>query len=368
MRISIIGGGVVGLNIAYSLCESPVAKNSEIYLFETEPFLGHHTSTRNSEVIHAGFAYPPGTLKAQLCIEGNRKTYELLNKLGVPCKRCGKWIIAQNDEELSALENITANAKACGAAEMNFSSTKDALKAEPALYNICGALFSPQSGILDAAEYIKALEISLANKENISLIYPCKVTGISSSQIETTRGTMEFDIVINAAGLFADEIYKLSGGKRSFQIVPFKGEYYTWKKGYVNGLIYPVPRKFLTKDKDDPTKTGNFGIHLHRSINGDTLVGPSLIKIGTAKKTDYSIETPAEVFAEFVSPFIRDIRANDLTPFQAGNRPKLFEDGKPVADFQIFREENIIHLLGIESPGLTAAPAIAGYVVGMVKG
>lgn len=370
MIICIIGSGIIGLNIAYALCKSRPPRGSsektEIYLFEQEPYLGHHASTRNSEVIHAGLAYPPGSLKSKLCIEGNRLTYEILDELKVPLKKCGKWIIAIDDKELAALENMIGNAHRCGSETVHLSTVQKAQEAEPALHNIIGAAFSPETGIMDTAAYIKALEIALSHHKNMNFVYPCKVTGMDDKHIETTRGTTPYDIAINAAGLFADHIYKLSGGQRGLQIIPYKGEYYIWRKGKVNTLIYPVPRRFLEVNRDDLTKTSNFGIHAHKSISGDVMIGPSQIRLSPEQKTDYSITSSADSFAEAVAPYIKGINGSDLIPAQAGNRAKLFENDVPFEDFQIFREGNIIHLLGIESPGLTAAPAIAGHVKDMI--
>ena len=266
MRICIIGGGIVGLNIAYTLATSKMLKNSEIYLFETEPYLGHHASSRNSEVIHAGLSYPEGSLKARLCIEGKYLTYDLLKRLNVPVNRSGKWIIAINEDELEALEKMAANAHRCGATEVSMSKPREALAAEPSLQNITGAAYSPTSGIMDTAAYIKALEVALSNLNNVNLIFPCKIDWLGNDQLLSERGEMEYDIAINAAGLFADDIYRSAGGTKKYQIIPYKGEYYTWRSGRINSLIYPVPQKFLKANQNDPTKMGNFGIHLHRKV------------------------------------------------------------------------------------------------------
>lgn len=361
MRILIIGGGIVGLNIAYTLSGDC---GNEVYLFEQEPFLGHHASSRNSEVIHAGFAYPPNGLKAQLCIEGKNLTYELLAKLGVPVKRTGKWIVAVTPEEEEALHAMVKNAFESGlsAAEMSFVNPQKAMEAEPCLKDIRAAVFSSTSGIMDTASYIRALEVRLSNSRNVNLIYPCAVRGIDGGVAQTDRGEMEFDIIINSAGLFADEIYKMSGGVKNYQIIPFKGEYYLWRRGTVKTLVYPAPRRFFRNLASDPAKNSNFGIHLHRPLAGNALIGPSHVESPPSKKTDYSIASTPEEFERAISYYTKGVRAEDLTPHQAGNRAKLFLDGKPQGDYHIFREGSVIHLLGIESPGLTAAPAIARHV------
>lgn len=363
--IVIIGGGVVGLNIALAVSER---KLGDVFLLEKEPYLGHHTSTRNSEVVHAGFAYSPGSLKSTFCVEGNSLTYRLLDSLGVKCRRGGKWIVAYTDDEVAAIENIVKNASACGVRGMRRADPAEVLECSPLVARPKAALFSETSGIMDASGYMKALERALAMRDGVFLVYPCEVCGIDARRktfTTTKRGDMNYDILINAAGLFSDDIYRMAGGRRQLEIIPYKGEYYTWRHGGIEGLIYPVPRAFLPKS--DATLASNFGIHLHRTIGGELMVGPSQIKKGVADKEDYAIETPPEAFIEEVSPLVTERPgAEDLAPALAGNRPKLFEDGRAVADFEIFRDGDVIHLLGIESPGLTAAPAIARYVAGLI--
>jgi glycerol-3-phosphate dehydrogenase len=227
---------------------------------------------------------------------------------------------------------------------------------------------------MDAAAYMRALEVELSKKKNVQVIYPCKVNGIDkvTRTIETDRGGMQFDLLINSAGLWADEIHNMSCRNEDFQmcslyqVIPFKGEYYTWRKGHVQTMIYPVPSRFLKANDGDATLVSSMGIHTHRNIAGELLVGPSQVKERADKKDDYKIETPPEVFAKEISKFIKDIDARDLEPAYAGNRPKLYKDGHPIGDFHIFKEGNIIHLMGMESPALTAAPAIARYVIRMI--
>ncbi len=355
----------MGLNTALYLAETTT---HDIFLLEQEKFLGHHTSTRNSEVIHAGFAYPPESLKAKLCVEGNKLTYELLERLHVPYKKCGKWVIACNDAEDKALINAEENARACGVKGFKGSKVQRFYNAEPDAHGVTAVAFSESSGIMDASSYIRALEVALSSKPRVQIVYPCKVTNIDStkSTLETARGPIQYDILINSAGLWSDDVYKMCGGKIKFEIVPFKGEYYTWRKGRVQTMIYPVPRRFMPASKTDQTLISSMGIHMHRNIAGELFVGPSQVKSSPDKKDDYTIQTPPEVFAEAVSHFIKGLSAKDLEPAYAGNRPKLYKAGNPIGDFEIFKDGNIIHLLGMESPALTAAPAIARHVSALV--
>ncbi len=363
----------MGLNIALEFAARPelVEGQTEIFLIEKEKFLGHHTSTRNSEVIHAGFAYPPESLKSKLCVEGNYLTYELLDKLRVPYKKCGKWVIACGKDEDKALEAAEKNAHLSGVKEFKRVNVTEFYNAEPSACNVTSAAFSPISGIMDAASYIRALEVAISSYNNVNIIYPCRVTGIDSvkSTLETSRGSVQYDILINSAGLWADDIHDMACRNQDFQmcagyqIIPFKGEYYTWRKGRVQTMIYPVPRRFISSD---PSLVSSMGIHTHRNIAGELFVGPSQVKSSPDKKSDYTIETPPQVFAEGLSKFIKNVRAEDLEPAYAGNRPKLYKSGAPCGDFIFLKEANVIHLLGMESPALTAAPAIAKYVVKMV--
>lgn len=378
MRICIIGGGVVGLNIAYKLAGG----GDEIYLLEKEPYLGHHTSTRNSEVIHAGFAYPSDSLKAKFCLSGNPMTYTLLDKLGVPYKRYGKWIIACGEGDIAALDATFENAKKCNVPEFNYADVNELLKIEPDIHSVTKVIFSASSGIMDSAAYIKALEVTLFNCENVNLIFPCKVIGVevATKTVETDRGSIEYDVLINSAGLWADDVFDMTAAeneKGRYKIVPFKGEYYTWRKGRIKTMIYPVPRRFLSAGNVDQTLVSSMGIHTHRNIAGDLFLGPSqidpLVSVIPAEagiqslKDNYKIINTAAYFAENVLHYLKGVKAEDLEPAYAGNRPKLYIDGHPFGDYKIWREENIIHLLGMESPALTSAPAIAEYVADLLK-
>jgi L-2-hydroxyglutarate oxidase LhgO len=362
--IFVIGGGVIGLHVAIALSERP--GHPDIILCEREQYLGDHTSGRNSQVIHAGFAYPVGSLKAKLCVEGNRLSYEWLARLQVPYQRTGKWLVAFNDEELPALQKVLEIGAACEVPGMREASAAEVAEAEPSCHPFAGAVFSETSGMMDAAEYIQALERYLAAQQNCHLLYPCTVTGIdpNTRMIHTDRGDMEYSLVINCAGLWADEVYQWCGGARNLRIKPFKGEYYIWKDGRVNSVIYPVPRRFLPGREHDKRLVSSMGIHLHRDTGGQLFVGPTQVELDWDQKRDYAFVTPKETFMEHAAHYAP---VSDSATFElayAGNRPKVYEGDEPLGDFQIFREgEHCIHLIGIESPGLTAAPAIARQVM-----
>lgn len=364
--ILIVGGGVVGLHVAAAICARP--NHSEIFLLEKGEFLGDETSGRNSQVIHAGFAYPVGSFKARLCLEGNRLSYEWLKKLNVPHAQCGKWIVAFNRDDIPALGKVLAIGAACGVPGMREASAAEVAKAEPSANKFAGAIFSATSGMMDAAEYVRALERYLLAQENCNILYPCAVTAIDPVKkvATTTRGDIEYETLINCAGLFSDDIYQMCGGTRKFRIKPFKGEYYVWKTGKVRSVLYPVPRRYLPGGETDKRLVSSMGIHLHRDMGDQLFVGPTQVELDWDKKTDYSFATPKEEFVRHAAMYAPVDSAENFEQAYAGNRPKLYEDGHPVGDFQIFRDGDHIHLLGIESPGLTAAPAIGKMVANMI--
>lgn len=364
--ILVVGGGVVGLHVAIALALRP--NHPEILLLEREKILGDHTSGRNSEVIHAGFAYPEGSLKAKFCVEGNHLSYEWLKKLSVPYKNCGKWLVAFTPEEVPALAATLENGRKCGVEGMREMNPAELKKKEVSTRSFAGAIFCDTSGMMDAADYMKALERYFVSQEDCMLIQSCELRSIdpAKKQVQTSRGPISYSWLINCAGLFADDVYQTSGGKRDFQIKPFKGEYYIWRKGKINEVIYPVPRRFLPGGEKDKRLVSSMGIHLHRAVSGDLFVGPTQVELDWNQKTDYTLVTPKWEFVRQARLYVEDINEEDLQPAYAGNRPKLYEDGKPSGDFLIVQEGVHIHVLGTDSPGLTAAPSIAKEVSRLV--
>jgi len=299
--IAIIGGGVIGLNIALEISSRNLG---EVFLLEKELFLGHHTSTRNSEVIHAGLAYPKNSLKNRFCLDGNGLTYELLNKLGVPHRRCGKWIVAYTAEESLAILRMLEHARDVGTPGLRPAAPDEVCNLSSILARPLSAAFSETTGIMDSSAYLAALCKAIFNINGIFPVYPCEVTAIDLRQgrLDTKeRGDMDFDVLINAAGLFADEIYKMCSGSSRFEIRPFKGEYYSWNQDGFDGLVYPVPRVFMPTA--DPLETSHFGIHLHRSIGGTLYLGPSQVE--TPQKDDYKIKTPPFFFVKAAGPLLK---------------------------------------------------------------
>jgi L-2-hydroxyglutarate oxidase LhgO len=365
--IIIVGGGVVGLHVGIAVAGLP--NHPPIFICERERHLGAHTSGRNSEVVHAGFAYPPGSLKARLCVEGNPLSYEWLRRLDVPYARCGKWLVAFAPEDVPALGEVLAAGTACGVPSLRQASPREVATAEPGCRPVASAIHSESSGLMDAAAYVRALERYFTAQPDCYFLASCAVTDVDPlrRRVKTTRGEMEYAVLVNAAGLWADDLYRMAGGTRDVRVKPFKGEYYSWRRAPLRSMIYPVPRRFLPGTTADQRDVSNMGIHVHRSIGGDVFVGPTQVELDWEQKADYRITTPRETFLREADRFLDLTDPDALDPAYAGNRPKLFEDGEPVGDFGVVREDAHVHLLGIESPGLTAAPALARLVHEMVR-
>ncbi len=349
MEIAIIGGGIVGCHIAYRLAR----ERKDVFLLEKEKALGEHTSTRNSGVIHGGIYYPQGSLKARLCVQGRHLTYEFLKNHDIPHRKCGKLIVALVHPELKALGDLKKRGDENGVENLRLIDRAEAQKIEPRV-RCLAALCSPETGILDMAAYMRIME-RILKAYGVVVVKQCKALSIDDhNTLTTTRGKMETEIIINAAGLYSDAIAAMCG-LEGYVIAPHKGDYYNTTEEVIRGLVYPVP--------DSPH---TLGIHLTRTLGEETLIGPSGIE--ATNKEDYEIKTPREEFEKGALALIPDFNIQKIYPGYSGNRPKVYYQGKLQADFVIKKQENgRIHLLGMESPGLTAAPAIAEYVAQMIK-
>ena len=349
MLIAIVGAGVVGSHIALTLKN----KKNEIFLLEKEHWLWFHTSTRNSGVIHAGIYYPYHSLKREFCVKGARQTYDFLKKYGVEHRKSGKIIVAKDDAEKEKLKQLYENGKKNGVNGLKLIGKSEIEKLEPnckAEY----ALYSPETGVVNCSDYYRKIE-ALMQEKGINIVNNCKVQDIDVEKaiVKTDRGELNYDILVNAAGLWADEVAKMCGIE-GFKIVPYKGDYYALNEDTVNSMIYPVPLD----------KKGALGVHFTKTAYNEIWIGPTSKEHN--KKDDYDVYEKKDIFLKACEIYLKNFNPDRITEGFSGNRPKLFFQGKFIYDFIIFRRKNVIHLLGIDSPGLTAAPAIANYVAVLI--
>ncbi len=364
--VVVIGAGVVGLAIGTELSK----ETSEVVVVERHKKFGQETSSRNSEVVHSGIYYPAGSLKALLCVEGQKLLYERCEKYDIPYRRCGKFIIAKNNEEIPYLKNLLKKASANGA-KGKLLTSEEVKSYEPNIECIAG-LYFPDSGIIDSHGLMKSFEAEIFNND-AEVVYDSEVTGIkkidNGYEITVTDADGDFRftsrVVVNSAGLFADKISAMLGlDLPEYEIFFWKGEYFAVGNGknkLVKSLIYPVPNKNI-----------GLGIHGTIDLNGGLKLGPNGFRIS---KNNYDYKVKTEHLQEFYTSakyFLPFLEIEDLHPDQAGIRPKLTATGEDFRDFVIVNEEekgfpNFINLIGIESPGLTASQAIAKYVKLILK-
>ncbi len=338
----IIGAGIVGLHVAHVL----QSLGHEVYVLEKERFPAEHTSGRNSGVIHSGIFYSTGSFKEKVCIEGNRLTYEWLNLLKVPYLPCGKWVVPELDQD-NELEPFFEKIRKLPIPAPKIFSLSELSSKEPAL-RPSKAIFVPSTGVLDAATYVKSLMAYLESK-GVQIILNCSVEDVLENKLQTTRGEISFDLCINAAGLYADDVARMQG-LNEYSIKPCRGDYYLLNKQPVSKPVYHLPYK----------NAHGLGVHLTPTTDGQTLLGPNAYFI--EGKTDYQHRSDPDAFEKAVRFYLPNLSDFKIMAAYSGNRPKLYRNEEAVQDFVIEKRKNWIHLLGIESPGLTSAPALAKYV------
>lgn len=356
--VAVIGAGVTGLASARA-----VAMNGHsVCVLERHPRPGMDTSTHNSGVIHAGLYYPKGSLKAQLCVEGRRRMYEFCERYGVPHVRSGKLIVAHDAKEVQTLEALQVRGTGNGVEGLEIVDRAFITAREPAV-NSTTALWSPESGIVNAEEYVKALLRSGAD-EGVIFLPGTKVLAAnrqSTGMILTTqRESILARVVVNAAGLYADDVSRLLGGEQ-FTIYPCRGEYAEFtpaKRGLVRGLVYPLPH----------ASGHGLGVHLVRTTGGQVWLGPTIRY--QDRKDDYeSNREPLEAFAAAARRLIDGVTVEDLRLSGSGIRAKLHPPTESFADFLIRHDrENplVVQASGIDSPGLTSSLAVGRLVGALV--
>jgi L-2-hydroxyglutarate oxidase LhgO len=363
---AVIGGGAVGLSIAAQLAK----QNNKVLLIEKNTQLGQETSSRNSEVIHAGLYYPENSLKTKLCIEGKELLYSEAHKAGVEMMKCGKWIVAQTDKEDAYIELLHYKAKNLGI-KTELISTMKCQYIEPAVEVKRGVLSSPTTGILSAHSLMLYYRTLFESNEG-EVALGSKVTGlekdgdgyrVSVDSIDGEHVDIKVDNVINSAGLYADRISNmLLPEDRHVKYWYAKGTYYNLNSSFpeVRRLIYPVPGKNLQ----------GLGTHLTLGLDGQIKFGPDVEYVDSPTDLKPSDKNKAAAYEEILK-YLPHVMLSDLETSYSGIRPKLFDpDSTEFQDFVIREEEGFpgfVNLLGIESPGLTASMAIGKYVANMYR-
>jgi len=355
--VVIIGGGVVGCAIARELSRY----KTSIAVLEKEDDVGWGISCRNSGVVHAGFNYKSGTLRAQLCVEGNKSFAKLCHELDVPYKKIGKVVVAQKKEEIRELKKLKTQGEKNKVESLQIINSAELKKLEPNVKGIA-ALYSPETAI--TSPYI--LTIALAENALTNGVYFFLNTEVKSIaklrnsdfRINTNKGEFTSSYVINSAGIYSDRVAHMVE-KDKYRIYPCRGEYYVLDKNaswIINHLIYPVPKAGI----------GGLGIHFTPTIDKNILIGPSNEYI--RQKDNFSSTSKImKMLASESQDFLPLISSRDIIRSYSGIRAKQAPSSEGgFWDFVIEESDtvdNFINLIGIESPGLTAAQPIAKRVV-----
>jgi L-2-hydroxyglutarate oxidase LhgO len=356
--VAVIGGGVTGLASARAIAQ----QGFSTCILERHPRPGLDTSTRNSGVIHGGIYYPAGSLKARLCVEGRHALYEFCAANAVPHVKTGKLIVANDDREMASLEGLLAKGTANGVEGLRMVDAAFVADREPQVHAI-GALYSPESGIVDAEALVKTL---LRTGEAAGVIFLPATRLVDASagsdgvELRTERETIVAGQVVNAAGLYADEVSRLVGGER-YTIYPCRGEYAEFipaKRSLVNALVYPPPL----------ASGHGLGVHLLKTVDGSVWLGPTAKY--QSRKDDYdSDRMPVDAFVEPARRLLKNVTAADMRVAGSGIRPKLHPPEESFADFMIRRDRDnprVVQAAGIESPGLTSCLAVGDLVAQIV--
>jgi len=388
-KIAIIGGGIVGLAVAYKLSQL----QAKVFVFEKESSFGLHQSGRNSGVLHCGLAYKPGSLKAKLSTRGINEMIDFCQTHNIAHDICGKVVVATNSQEERALLELAARGDKNGLKGLKFLTAKELMFREP-FVRAEKSLLVPQEGIVDYLAVMSKM-IQLIEQNEGVIFYNSKIETVSSElneiiTLKTKEEEFSFDYLISCTGLWSDKTYKnLTQKKSPIKIVPFRGEYLKFKKEYedrVNHLVYPVP----------DSKYPFLGVHFTRMIDGSKEVGPNavlaleregynrnsfsfrdaiesvtypgLLKF-VSKNFNFSInEFKSSLFMrDFVikaQKMIPDINESMLERGPSGIRAQAISpDGELQMDFNIERHGRQIHILNAPSPGATASLAIATYII-----
>jgi len=353
--VAIIGAGVVGLATANAVSR----RGYSTCLLESHPRLGLEASTHNSGVIHAGIYYPTGSLKANLCVEGRERLYSFCQTHNVPHARCGKLIIGMTTEDISKLNALAEQAKKNGV-DVDVVDRSFIRKLEPNVDGVA-ALWSPSTGIIEAEALIRTLS---KNASEVYTLTSTPVTGgtpcIDGIEVQTEQERILARVVVNAAGLYADDVSAMLGGEE-FTIYPVRGEYAELlprSRHLVTRPVYPLP---------DQSGHG-LGVHLTPTTWGSVMLGPTA-RYQATKDNYEGNRLPIEYFHEAARSLLPGLNIADLRPGGTGIRARPAPADQTFADFIIRCDRQVpglIHAAGIDSPGLTACLAIAEVIVPLV--
>jgi L-2-hydroxyglutarate oxidase LhgO len=359
----IIGAGVIGLAVARRLAQA----GREVIVLEAAEGIGTVTSSRNSEVIHAGIYYPAGSLMARMCVSGKHALYEYCRDHGIPHRNCGKLIVATTSNETLKLQSIKAHAEANGVHDLRTLGGKEARALEPAL-NCDAALLSPSTGIIDSHAFMLALCGDAEGAGAACAFHTPLLRGkatLGGFELEVggeTPITLACQLLINAAGLAATSVARGIDGMPIELIPPAylaKGNYFSCSaRAPFSHLIYPVP------------EPGGLGVHLTLDMAGQARFGPDVEWVDAI---DYAVDPGrAEKFYPAIRRYWPALPDGALMPSYSGMRPKIVPPAVAVQDFLIqgpkdHGVDGLINLFGIESPGLTSSLAIADYVAGLAE-
>jgi L-2-hydroxyglutarate oxidase LhgO len=352
----VVGGGVVGLAVARALAQS----GREVVILEAEDAIGTHTSSRNSEVIHAGIYYPKGSLKARACVAGKELLYEYCAAHGVPHRRSGKLIVATDAAQESDLLSIQKKAHANGVTDVVRMTREQVQALEPEISCVAG-LYSPSTGIIDSHSLMLAY-LGDAEERGAMLalkthLLAAQVTG-DGFVVHSDQMDVACNILVNSAGLRAPSVartiegYDTTKAPREFYA---KGNYYSLtRRSPFSRLVYPVP------------EPGGLGVHVTLDMAGRARFGPDVEWI---ERIDYHVDPKrSERFYAAIRKYWPGLPDGALSPGYAGIRPKTAGPEEPAPDFEVQGPSvhgvpGLVHLFGIESPGLTASLALAGIVL-----
>jgi L-2-hydroxyglutarate oxidase LhgO len=363
MQILVVGAGAVGLAVA----RKAALAGHDVIVAEATSGIGNGVSSRNSEVVHGGMYYPTGSRRALHCTHGRRMLYDFCVAHGVPHRKSGKLIVATNSAELAKVEQIFAQGRANEVEGLEMIGGNSARALEPEL-SCVGALQSPETGIFDSHAYMLALRGDLEDAGGMIAFNTAieRLTRNGKSWSVHFGGaekqTIRFDAVVNSAGLGAQKLARATEGypeARVPRLVLAKGNYFIYAgRPVFTRLIYPVP------------VDGGIGIHITLDLAGRMRFGPDVEWI---ERESYTVDANrATSFYERIRGYWPGLPDNSLMPDYCGVRPKVTGPGEPAADFLIDPPAQhgiagLVHLFGIESPGLTSSLSIADEVVGYLE-